>query len=482
MSLLLLLFACDAIEDSPGPGGESAADGTEDAVATGACLSTEAVGWSEATHTKGEVDYDRVFPRDGVQRLDLTICPEDYAVMLADLEALLGGAGGGNPPPAREPVPDTGGAAERGHHEDDERPDMSFEEPVFVPATLAYEDGTWPFVGVRFKGNSSLLSSYMGGVAKLPLRLDLDEYEDAVVSTEDQRFHGFQKLSLGPAYYDPSFLHEVLAGEIFEEAGLPVARSAFYEVWIDVGEGPTYWGLYTVLEDPENDAFLERTFGDDKGNLYQPEDGCADWTCFNAADFAKETNAEAADWSDVEAAIAALSSDPTDAEGWRSALEAHLDVDSFLRWLAVSTAIGNWDSYGLMPHNYFLYGDPAQDGRLVWIPWDHNMALAEGMEPLLSIGLDEVDEAWPLIRFLLDDPVYAARYDELVAEHRARLDLDAFAARASALHETITPYVEAEEAPYTQLSDMRDFEGSVEELVEWMDARDTLVAEHLSER
>ena len=33
-----------------------------------------------------------------------------------------------------------------------------------------------------------------------------------------------------------------------------------------------------------------------------------------------------------------------------------------------------------------------------------------------SLSLDEVDENWPLVRFLLDDAVYAARYRELVAE------------------------------------------------------------------
>ena len=33
-----------------------------------------------------------------------------------------------------------------------------------------------------------------------------------------------------------------------------------------------------------------------------------------------------------------------------------------------------------------------------------------------SLSLDEVGAEWPLIRFLLDDPVYAGRYRELVAE------------------------------------------------------------------
>lgn len=461
----LLLLACTTPEDAADSG----------AAAPGACLSTEAVGWSEASHAKGDADYDRVFPTDAVQRLDLVICAEDHAAMLADLDALLGGTGGGPPdggPPDGGLPEDGGGPPEGGAPADLDA------EPMWVPATLGHDGRTWPAVGVRFKGNSSLTASYRAGTAKLPLRIDLDQYEDTVPATEDQRFYGFQKLSLGPAYADDSFLHEVLASEIFEAAGVPVARAAFYEVWVDVGEGPAYWGLYTVVEDPENAAFLDRAFGDDDGNLYQPENGCADWTCFDAESFAKETNEDAADWSDVEAAVAALA-DTGGAEAWRAGLEARFDVDGFLRWLAVSTAVGNWDSYGQMPHNYFLYG--GSDGRLAWIPWDHNMALDEGMKPLLSVGLDEVGEEWPLIRTLLDDPVYAERYAEMLAEHRATLDLDAFAARAEALHALIAPSVEAEAAPYTQLTDLESFHTSVDDLVDWMETRDALVSAHLGQ-
>ena len=77
----------------------------------------------------------------------------------------------------------------------------------------------------------------------------------------------------------------------------------------------------------------------------------------------------------VQAFIEALNDDTTDAEAWRAELEATFDVDAFLRYLALNNLIGNWDSYGNMTHNYYLYGDPALDGRLVWIPWDFNEAM-----------------------------------------------------------------------------------------------------------
>jgi hypothetical protein len=44
---------------------------------------------------------------------------------------------------------------------------------------------------------------------------------------------------------------------------------------------------------------------------------------------------------------------------WEKDLEPEFDVDGFLKYLAVNTTIQNWDTYGRMTHNYYLYNDPA---------------------------------------------------------------------------------------------------------------------------
>ena len=75
----------------------------------------------------------------------------------------------------------------------------------------------------------------------------------------------------------------------------------------------------------------------------------------------------------------------SNAEAWRAGLEAVFDVDGFLNWLAVNTVIQNWDTYGLMSHNYYLYNDPIS-GLLTWIPWDNNEAFKTGnMRTALSL-------------------------------------------------------------------------------------------------
>src|SRR5207244_8583378 len=46
-----------------------------------------------------------------------------------------------------------------------------------------------------------------------------------------------------------------------------------------------------------------------------------------------------------------------------------LDVDEFLRFMAVNSLIANIDSFFGLGHNYFLYLSP-KDNRFHFIPWD----------------------------------------------------------------------------------------------------------------
>ena len=141
--------------------------------------------------------------------------------------------------------------------------------PVWVPATVEFEGDTWTNVGLRFKGNSSLRSTWRSGIYKLPFKLDFDEFEDEYPEIDDQRFYGFKQLSLASNFNDSSFLREKVAADIFREAGVPAAQTAFYQVYVDYGEGPIYFGLYTMVE-VVDDTVIETQFDDDSGNVYKP--------------------------------------------------------------------------------------------------------------------------------------------------------------------------------------------------------------------
>jgi hypothetical protein len=423
-------------------------------------------GWQPTSHERGATpDYARLFAEDKVHRIDIEMTREARQMMLDDLEMLLGEMGtaqmgGGFPPPAggnmngmpRNPTDLVGG------------------DPVYVPVTVRYDGGVWKHVAMRHKGNSSLASGWRTGVLKLGFRLNFDAYELEHPEVTDQRFFGFGEMTFSSGFRDPSLIRDKLAEQVLRGLDIPAARCAFYQVFVDAGEGPVYWGLYTMIEDP-SDQMIEAQFADKSGNLYKPDGPAANWTRFDMESFEKKSNKAAADYSDVMAAISALNAPRSDAQAWRSGLDAVFNVQSFLDVVAFSRTVGHWDGYGVMAHNYYLYGDPSDNKRLMWISWDHNLAWQTQSFGRLSVMMDEVGEEWPLLRFLLDDPVYRAQYLEALRKTRAApvLQQQAFEALASKLHTLIEPYViggsghTGEKAPYTFIAQPSNFQNALTE-------------------
>jgi spore coat protein CotH len=361
---------------------------------------------------------------------------------------------------------------------------MTPENPMWVPATIEFEGETWTNVGVRYKGNSSLTSGWRSGTLKLPLKLDFDEFEDEFPEIDDQRFYGFKQLSLANGFSDTSFLRDATTSAILEEAGLPAAETAFYKVVLDYGEGLVTLGLYTMIE-VVDDTVVERYFGSDDGNIYEADGTAASFAASTRdqieESFEKENNEGESDWSDIENLFDVLHDDQriSDPAAWRAALESVFDVDRFLEWLAITAVIQNWDAYGSMSHNYYLYNDPAS-GQLEWISWDHNEAMSEGRggrRPDSGTGsLDKADisDNWPLIRYLLDDPVYYGLYlDYLAATVAGPFDPDHMAGTYQAMADLIAPHaiVDVGEA---------EFDAAVQQLIEHAYQRAESVEEFLT--
>ncbi|SDH25813.1 CotH kinase family protein [Winogradskyella thalassocola] len=413
----------------------------------------EATDWTTETHSKdADPNFDEVFEDTAVKRLDIVITEARWQTMLNDMTDLYGtfGTSSGGPGGPNDLV------------EVDE-------DPVFVPAEVFYNGKEWYRVGVRFKGNSSLQSSWSNGILKLSFKLDFDEYEDDYPQIDNQRFYGFKKLSLKNNYNDKSMLREKVAGDVFRNAGLAGSHTAFYTVYVDHGDGPTYFGLYTMVEEVD-DTVLDTQFSDDDGNLYKPDGDGASFAygSFTEDVFVKKTNEDDNDWSDIQSLFSALHDDvrTTDASTWRTNLETVFDTDTFLKYLATNTVIQNWDTYGRMTHNYFLYNNP-DTSKLTWIPWDNNEALQEGNNlgvlPLDFSGLSS--EEWPLIGYIYQDEVYKAQYDSYLQEVvNGAFNVNTIQSQYATYSTLIEPYATSELTGYTFLNSSSDFQAAVNEL------------------
>ena len=398
--------------------------------------------------------------------------------------------GGGNPPgggtpPGGGPFP-AGGNQPGGNVG---RDDVEFlpRTPIYIPATLTFDGISFSNVGLRLKGNSSLLNSWRSGAAKLPFRVNADGLEDQIPDARDQTFFGFPNLNLTNNSQDSSFLRAKVAGDLFREAGVPAARTAFVRVFFDRGAGSQYLGLYTLVEIPDA-PMLETQFGTDNGNLYKPNGTGARFTVFRAESFPKKTNQRDEDWTDVQDTIAVLNESRANAQVWRTRLEARFAVSSFLRWLALNTIIGNTDTYGgFSPHNYWVYGSPRHRDRLFFIPWDHDLSLNAGGPGgggfggggSANTGLDlfhnNVNASWPLIRYLMDDPIYRAAYRGYVEELlNTVFEPSRLTARLQAEYARIAPYVvgpEGEQPERSFLQSPEEFTQAVTSLLTYVQTR-----------
>ena len=426
----------------------------------------EATDWTEATHSNDvDPNYVEVFDDTIVKRLDFVVTAERWQSMLDDMTATYG---------------EFGQSSGGGLNDTDE-------DPIFVPAEIFYNGTQWYRVGIRFKGNSSLQSSWQQGILKLPFKLDFDEFEDDYPQIDNQRFYGFKKFSLKNNFDDRSQVREKVASDVFRKAGVPVSHTGFYELYVDHGDGPQYFGLYTLVEEVDGEV-IDTQFSSDDGNLYKPEDYGASFIEGSFAEeyFEKKTNEDDADWSDILALFSALHDDSasTDPAAWRANLESVFDVDGFLKYLAVNGIIQNWDTYGIMTHNYYLYND-ADTSKLTWIPWDNNEALQEGkLGGALALDFSNMQSnSWPLIEKLYADEIYKATYDYYLLE----VISDAFETTTTQMlydtYETlIAPYATSEVAGYSFLNGPSDFYNAIDALKEHASDRAAAVDSYLSEQ
>lgn len=425
----------------------------------------EVTDWTTATHSKDvDPNYDEVFEDNTVKRIDIVVTEDRWQSMLDDMTETYGAFGSGGGP---------GGLLE------------TDEDPIFVPADIYYNGIQWYRVGVRFKGNSSLQSSWLSGILKLSFKLDFDEFEDDYPQIDNQRFYGFKKLHLKNNYDDASMLREKVAGDVFRNADLAGSRTAFYTVYVDYGDGPIYFGLYTMVEDVEN-TLLEDYFGDDDGNLYKPDGNAASFASgtYNEDEYVKKNNEDEADFSDVSSLLSILNDDirTTDPATWRTNLEQVFDTNVFLKYLAVNTAIQNWDTYGKMTHNYYLYNNPDTD-KLIWIPWDNNEALQNGkMGGSLALDFSDLNASqWPLIGYLYQDEVYKAQYDTYLQEIiDGPFSVSTIQSQYAFYSALIQPYATSELDGYTFLNNSSEFQIAVNELNEHVIQRVAAVNSYLN--
>jgi spore coat protein CotH len=239
----------------------------------------------------------------------------------------------------------------------------------YVSGVVKIDDHDIQNIGVRFKGNSSYLTS--AAHAKRPFRLDFNHYED------NQNYRGYKGLSLSNDILDPSGIREALGYALCRAAGVPASRTAFAEVSLHVPGKFEHQllGLYTAVE-PVDKTFLKANFGESKGLLLKPERMRSidylgeDWPRYQDR-FQPKRKATPAEQQRV-IAFCKLVHQADDAT-FRAEIGKFLNVPSFINYMAANALVVNLDSFFGLSHNYYLYLH-SKTHQFTFIPWDMDLS------------------------------------------------------------------------------------------------------------
>ena len=115
-------------------------------------------------------------------------------------------------------------------------------------------------VGIRAKGNTSLSSMAQYDNDRYSFKIEFDHYQ------KKKTYRGLDKLSLNNIIQDATYMKDNWSYTFMNQMGLASPLCSHTEIYVN-GE---YWGLYLAVEGVE-EAFLERNYGEDYGELYKPD-------------------------------------------------------------------------------------------------------------------------------------------------------------------------------------------------------------------
>lgn len=207
----------------------------------------------------------------------------------------------------------------------------------YVECTIEEASGVlFKNVAVKLKGSAG---SFQGIDARPGFSINCSKYKGG------DRFHGLKRFQLNNCAQDGSALSELVAGEMARLAGVPASRCTHALVSLNGRE----LGIY-VLKEGFTEEFLAAFFRNTDGQLY---DG----------GFCQEINENMElDRGDAKKKERLLELVGAMREGdatkqWER-LAAVVDVEAYLRYLALENIMCHWDGYSFNRNNYRIYENP----------------------------------------------------------------------------------------------------------------------------
>lgn len=130
----------------------------------------------------------------------------------------------------------------------------------YVVCSVIIDGETYRNVAIRAKGNTSLTQVASYGNDRYSFKIEFDHYDSG------KTYHGLDKLSLNNIIQDNTYMKDFLTYQMMNAFGVSAPLCSYVQIFVNGEE----WGLYLAVEGVE-DAFLQRNYGSDAGELYKPD-------------------------------------------------------------------------------------------------------------------------------------------------------------------------------------------------------------------
>ncbi|MCQ2968849.1 MAG: CotH kinase family protein [Clostridium sp.] len=130
----------------------------------------------------------------------------------------------------------------------------------YVLCSVIIDNEAFKNVAIRAKGNTSLTQVENYDNNRYSFKIEFDHYDST------KSYYGLDKLSLNNIIQDNTYMKDFLTYQMMGEFGVPAPLCSYVNITVN-GEN---WGLYLAVESIE-EAFLEREYGNDYGELYKPD-------------------------------------------------------------------------------------------------------------------------------------------------------------------------------------------------------------------
>lgn len=347
-------------------------------------------------------------------------------------------------------------------------------------------------VGIRIKGNrfsrirpEGIVGKFHDPVApvwhKAHFSINFKKYK------KKRRFRGFRGLSLRFIKDDPTYVRELYGYDLAKRFGIWTMHFAsFAKLFIKIKEDPepVYFGIYTMTE-KIGKGYLERRFGNQnsKGYLWKnlwikrglpanlttesfgSEAVGVEDISLNEHDSYRPTydlKTNKAGFEKGKAQFHQFIWDLNSKKGdeFTRWIQSAMDVDLFLKVLAVNVLLGRWDTYWVSANNYYLYFDVA--GKAYFIPYDFDNDLGTsfffsntGTQDVMKFG--PMNNSRPLVYKILTilhfRDKYKAYLRELIDPANDFFDFVKSTARIRKWHNMIKNFVDDNTAETVPLED-----------------------------